>query len=237
MSEERYYSDFAVAAIRGRLTRMGRAALLPGALREKPLCDLTEEDVAAAFACARENGIKIYDFKRSHRQLPRVQYVLGVLKGICPESVLDVGSGRGVFLLPFLHEFPYTEVSVLEILASRVELWRDLRSGGLDRVSVRAEDVCRAPYSPESFDVVTMLEVLEHIPDYRAAIRAAVSMARRYVIVTVPSREDENPEHIHLLTKERLREAFADAGVHQCTFGGVPGHLTLLAKKETENGL
>jgi pyrroline-5-carboxylate reductase len=34
-----------------------------------------------------------------------------------------------------------------------------------------------------------------------------------------------------------MLEAFADAGVHQCAFGGVPGHLTLLAKKETENGL
>ena len=49
------------------------------------------------------------------------------------------------------------------------------------------------------------------------------------MIVTVPSRPDDNPEHIHLLDKERLRAAFASAGVSRLSFGGVPGHLTLIA--------
>ena len=73
------------------------------------------------------------------------------------------------------------------------------------------------------------LEVLEHIPDVESAVRAAVRMARRYVVVTVPSKPDDNPEHIHLLTKERLTELFEAAGCRRLHFDGVPGHLFVAA--------
>ena len=54
-------------------------------------------------------------------------------------------------------------------------------------------------------------------------------MARRHVVVTVPSQRDDNPEHIHLLTKERLRELFGAAGCGKLNFGGVPGHTFMVA--------
>ena len=79
-----------------------------------------------------------------------------------------------------------------------------------------------------------MLEVLEHIPDVQAAVTAAVRIARRYVAVTVPSKEDDNPEHIHLLTKPVLTELFRNAGCQRLHFGGVPGHLILTAAVEEE---
>lgn len=44
-------------------------------------------------------------FKRT-AALPRVRKVLGILHGLGPESVLDVGSGRGVFLCPLLDGIP-----------------------------------------------------------------------------------------------------------------------------------
>ena len=60
--------------------------------------------------------------------LPRVQVVLGFLRGIVParqcKSLLDVGSGRGVFLFPLLRDFPDIEVTSLDILPHRVELLR-----------------------------------------------------------------------------------------------------------------
>ena len=60
---------------------------------------------------------------------------------------------------------------------------------------------CSQPLPDHSVDIVTLLEVLEHIPDVEKAV-AAVRMARKYVVVSVPSKEDNNPEHIHLLTKK-----------------------------------
>lgn len=60
-------------------------------------------------------------------------------------------------------------------------------------------------------------------------MKAAVHMAKRYVVVTVPSKPDDNPEHIHLLTKEKLTRMFYDAGWTRLHFDGVEGHLFLVA--------
>ena len=76
----------------------------------------------------------------------------------------------------------------------------------------------------------TLLEVLEHIPQVEKAIENAVRIAREYVIVSVPSKEDDNEEHIHLLTKERLTAYFNACGIKKLSFDGVPGHLFMIAK-------
>ena len=152
---------------------------------------------------------------------------LGFLRSVWPESLLDVGSGRGAFLCPFLEEFPGTKVTAIDLLPRRVELLQDLSRGGITNLTARQADLCSQPFSDNAFDTVTLLEVLEHIPDVEGAVQAAVRMARRYVVVTVPSRPDNNPEHIHLLTRERLTELFGAAGCRRLHFDGVPGHLFL----------
>ena len=225
--DERYYTEYTVAAVRGALSRRGLSALLSERARTCPL-DTVDEDVFSEIcAVASAEGIRLYDFKRTHRNLPRVSRVLGFLHGIQPTSLCDVGSGRGVFLLPFLDEFPGVPVTAVDLLPARCQMLSDLALGGVDRLGVMCADVCRAPL-PAS-DVVSMLEVLEHIPDYRTAIRAAVAAARRYVVVSVPSHPDENPEHIHLLTREALTDAFCAAGVCRLRFEGVSGHLIMMA--------
>ena len=77
-----------------------------------------------------------------------------------------------------------------------------------------------------------MLEVLEHIPEVEKAISAAVKMAKHYVVVTVPSKPDNNPEHIHLLTKDRLTQMFGSAGCTRLHFDGVEGHLFMVGAIE-----
>jgi 2-polyprenyl-3-methyl-5-hydroxy-6-metoxy-1,4-benzoquinol methylase len=145
---------------------------------------------------------------------------------------LDVGSGRGVFLLPLLESFPWVEVWSADILDRRVEMLSDIARGGVERLHVMRADVCEQPLPDGAVDVVTLLEVLEHIPNVEAAVRAATRMARRFVVVSVPSKEDDNPEHIHLLTKEKLSEYFGACGVKRLTFEGVPGHLFMIARLE-----
>ena len=46
---------------------------------------------------------------------------------------------------------------------------------------------------------------------------------------TVPSKPDDNPEHIHLFTKESLGELFRSVGCSKLNFGAVPGHLFMVA--------
>ena len=227
--EERYYTQYAAAVVRGGLVRRGLTHSHDPALLHTPLEDLTPDQCDALMAIGREAGIKLYHFKRSDPLLPRVHKVLGFLKSIRFESLVDVGSGRGVFLLPFLESFPHIPVTSVEIWDKRADLLEDIAAGGVSRLTVCRADICTHPLGDRTADVVTLLEVLEHIPDVQAAIAAACRTARRYVVVTVPSKEDDNPEHIHLLTKEKLTSYFTACGVKRLTFDGVPGHLFMIA--------
>jgi len=226
------YSDkaldpLAAAYIRGISRRTGLPALDAEYL-DQPLDALSDEALRRIYRAGQAAELKLYRFK-DHTDLPRVQKVLGFLRAIWPESLLDVGSGRGVFLFPFLKNFPGVPVTSLDLLDYRVEFLNDVRLGGIDQLTALNENICRWQMPDKSFDVVTLLEVLEHIPDVAEAVRAAVRLARRYVVVTVPSKPDNNPEHIHLLTKDVLTDLFGQAGCTRLKFDGVPGHLFLVA--------
>lgn len=198
------------------------------AILNKQLDELSDAEMNELYDLGIERGLKLYRFK-NHEELPRVKKAIGFLRGIQPESLLDVGSGRGVFLFPFLREFPWVDVTSLDLLDHRVALMNALSRGGIENLTAVKQDICSWDMPDGSFDVVTLLEVLEHIPDVAAAIRAAVRLARRYVVVTVPSKPDDNPEHIHLLTKDVLEKMFYEAGCKKLSFDGVNGHLFMVA--------
>ena len=71
-----------------------------------------------------------------------MKQILGFLRGVQPESLLDVGSGRGVFLFPFLDSFPAVPVTSLDLLDYRVAFLEDIRQGGVDRLTARRADIC-----------------------------------------------------------------------------------------------
>lgn len=273
MEEREYFTVLAAAYVRGHAQLCG-VPELPDRLRNAALEQLTEEERNELVGLGKAADLKIYRFKSTHADLPRVKKVLGFLRGIRFESLLDIGSGRGVFLFPFLTEFPWVQVTSVDILPFRVQFLREIAAGGIDRLTALEANICDLPFKADtgsqslkadacsqslkentcgqplktgicdqqkgnescdrlpaenSVDVVTALEVFEHIPDVAAAVRAAVAIARKFVVVSVPSKPDNNPEHIHLLTKDRLTELFFAAGCTRLKFDGVNGHLILIA--------
>ncbi|MCB9881513.1 MAG: class I SAM-dependent methyltransferase [Planctomycetes bacterium] len=173
---------------------------------------------------ARGEGLAIHRFKRT-AELPRVRAVLGMVHGFQPSSLLDVGSGRGVFLWPLLDRFACLNVTSIDCLEHRVRDLGHVRHGGLSRLQVARMDVTATSFANGAFDVVTCLEVLEHLVDPTPAVPELLRIARRAVLVTVPSREDDNPEHLRVYTPDSLRRAFLDAGACQVQVTGVLGHL------------
>ncbi len=79
---------------------------------------------------------------------------------------------------------------------------------GLDRVVATAMDATKLAFDDRSFDGVTLLEVLEHLPLPERAIREALRVARRFVIATVPAERDDDPAHLHHFDHGSLRELF-----------------------------
>lgn len=206
----RYYLDLAAAFVRGK---MPHAPDLPPA-----------ELVRLGW----QAGLRLHKFKRTG-ELPRVRKILGMLRGLVPQDLLDIGSGRGVFLWPLLDTFPELPVTVIDRHPRRVEDLDAVSRGGVARLTVVSGDVCRLPFADHSADVVTILEVLEHLTHPEQAVAEAVRMARRCVLVSVPSKPDDNPEHIHLFTRDSLHALFQAAGVRRVHFDGVLNHLLALA--------
>ena len=226
------YKDLAAAYVRGEGQRQDIG--LPEELTTLPLEELSEDQKDELIALGKTAELKMHYFKEKD-QLPRVQLVIGFLRGMVASgqiaSVLDVGSGRGAFLFPLLTEFPRLEVTSIDILPHRVALLQSVERGGVDNLHAMEGNLCEWDGPEGAFDAVTLLEVLEHIPDVEKAAANAVRMARRFVIVTVPSKPDDNPEHIHLFTKDMLSDMFLKAGCSKVKFDSVLNHLFMIAIK------
>ena len=226
------YKDLAAAYVRGEGGRQDIG--LPEELTALPLEELSEDQKDELVSYGKKVELKMHYFKEKD-ELPRVQLVMGFLRGMVASgqiaSVLDVGSGRGAFLFPLLTEFPGLEVTSIDILPHRVALLQSVSKGGVDNLHAMERNLCEWDGPEGAFDAVTLLEVLEHIPDVEKAAANAVRMARRYIIVTVPSKPDDNPEHIHLFTKDMLSDMFLKAGCSKVKFDSVLNHLFMIAIK------
>jgi SAM-dependent methyltransferase len=221
-----YFTKLAAAFVRGKVSQ-GISVDLPGPLRSRPLESLSPEDCEAVFCRGAESGLKLHKFKRT-MGLARVRRVFGVLNSLAPADLLDVGSGRGASLWPLLEVFPNLPVTAIDRSARRADDLQAVRLGGVQRLSAMRANATALPFKNDSFDVVTLLEVLEHIPDAAKAVAEAVRVARRSVVLSVPSKEDDNPEHVHLFDQARLRNLFEGAG--RVNFDYVPGHLIAMAR-------
>lgn len=206
-----YYSEFAAAFVRGRLPEV--AALSDD--------DLVRRGLAA--------GLRLHKFKRS-AALPRVRRVLGMLQNIAPTDLLDIGSGRGVFLWPLLAAFPQLPVTCIDRRADRVADLHAVRRGGVGRLRAAVMDVTQLAFDDQCVDVVTFLEVLEHLTQPARALAEAVRVARRFVIVSVPSKPDDNPEHLHLFDKDSLETMLLGAGAQRININFVRDHIVAVAR-------
>jgi ubiquinone/menaquinone biosynthesis C-methylase UbiE len=204
---ERYFSELATAFVRGRLGNPSASI----------------DDGLAA-------GLRLHKFKKGG-ELPRVRKVLGFLRSLAPESLLEVGSGRGTFLWPLVATFPELQVTAIDVSEQRASDINAVRKGGIGRLRGFLMDVCDVSFPNGSFDGVTILEVLEHLHEPEAALRQVIRIARRFVIASVPSTPDDNPEHIHLFTVNRLREMAIDAGCEQPKIEHVLNHRILICIK------
>jgi ubiquinone/menaquinone biosynthesis C-methylase UbiE len=208
---DRYYLDLAAAFVRGRLGGLHGAA------------------AADAFAAGLQAGLRLHGFKRTVG-LPRVQRVLGILRGIAPQTLVDIGSGRGVFLWPLLDTFPELPVTAIDVDPRRVAGIMAVQAGGVGRLSAACMNAEQLALPAESVDVVTALEVLEHVTDVERAAAEIVRVARRFVVVSVPSHPDDNPQHIRLFSPESLQALLRAAGADKVTVDYVPNHMIAVAR-------
>jgi len=116
-------------------------------------------------------------------QLARDQYLLG------GDRLLDVGFGLGYGL-----EILSTKVAYLagvDIDAKAVALSQNLIGTIPGLQELRTYDGRSLPYQRAAFDVVTCVDVIEHVPDYSGLLKEMLRVAARQVFVSTPNRRPE----------------------------------------------
>ncbi len=124
------------------------------------------------------------DFDRIDTQRQRLADTINAIPTET-KSILDVGCGNGYFINSLLSEQP-----------DRFD-----RVVGLDRSEealshVRSEtiksDIIKLPFDTGTFDLVTCLEVLEHLPypDFQQALDELARVSRSHILISVPNTQD-----------------------------------------------
>jgi len=99
--------------------------------------------------------------------------------------LLDAGCDRGHWLSYVASRRAMNRVLGIDVAEARI-LEAQSTYPNLEFKTGYLEDV---GLEPSSFDVVTSLEVLEHIPDWTGVLDTLLKIAARRVVVTVPYRE------------------------------------------------
>jgi 2-polyprenyl-3-methyl-5-hydroxy-6-metoxy-1,4-benzoquinol methylase len=135
----------------------------------------------------------LYSVIDSEGEVPQVQvaaYQLIADKYLQPgDSVLDVGFGLGYGLN--LMSNKAKTLSGIDIDRLAVAKGNQDLLGNSKIRELKHYDGLNIPYPEKSFDVVTCVDVIEHVPDYAQLIKNMCQIARRVVIISTPNRRAE----------------------------------------------
>jgi 2-polyprenyl-3-methyl-5-hydroxy-6-metoxy-1,4-benzoquinol methylase len=100
-----------------------------------------------------------------------------------PSSVLDLGCGEGYVLEALVDAGIDAELTGIDRSSTAVA---DARRRLGERAQIIERDVTIADPTPQKYDLVMMLEVLEHLDDVDEALRLLAELTNVYVLVSVP---------------------------------------------------
>lgn len=155
------------------------------------------------------------DWDDSHKFSPaprhRRRIILDMIKKLQYESILDAGCAQPNLLEFFVQcgKKGYgCDISQKVIEKNRVRL---------PKCKFEAFDLCKMNYpTDQRFDLVICSEVLEHLPDWNAALNNLSRMTKKYILITVPSGDiryiDKKVGHLHHFQSEELTQALSNLG-------------------------
>jgi SAM-dependent methyltransferase len=138
-----------------------------------------------------------------------------IATGLAPRSVLDVGCGEGVVTERLARLL--NSAGVLGLDADDPQLRREWEARRLDNLSFATGSAYDLPFEDDSFDLVCAVEVLEHLERPRDALAGMARVARRALLLSVPSEPAWRISH--LLAGRNIRR-----------LGDTPGHVNHWSK-------
>ncbi len=119
------------------------------------------------------------EFKPLHQINPlRLNYVMNCAEGIFGKKALDVGCGGGILAESMAREG--AEVTGLDMGKEPLEVARlhALETGTKNVTYIQSTIEQHAEENPASYDVVTCMEMLEHVPNPQSVISACAKLVK-----------------------------------------------------------
>jgi 2-polyprenyl-3-methyl-5-hydroxy-6-metoxy-1,4-benzoquinol methylase len=134
-----------------------------------------------------------------------------------PASLLDVGCGEGVLTQSWAKLLEPRRVVGIDLDDPLIAAeWARRPAPNLTYMAQRTQDV-PWPFADGEFDLVTAIEVLEHVPDPAATVAEMARCAGRHLLISVP--------------REPLWRAVNMArGAYLRELGNTPGHVNHFSK-------
>lgn len=122
-------------------------------------------------------------FFENQQEIDRLQSIIKMIpEGI--QSLCDIGAGNGAFL-------SVLEKRREEIATRGVERSRAAICSKLCTSQIVEADIKNIPFDDQKFDLVTCMEVIEHLPidTYEKGLRELERIAKQYILLSVPYNE------------------------------------------------
>jgi SAM-dependent methyltransferase len=127
-----------------------------------------------------------------------------------PSSVLDVGCGEGVLVHRWARRLPACRIVGVDLREESIQAgWAQRQAPNLE---YRVMDTADLPFAGNEFDLVSAIEVLEHVPDPEHTLVEMARCAEHGLLVSVP--------------REPLwRMLNLARGAYWSSLGDTPGHV------------
>ena len=154
------------------------------------------------------DDMKVYGPTARHTR----RFIFSLMKGLSFRTVLDAGCGTGILLQQISEAYPRTHLTGSEYASQGLEFAKRR----LPHAEFHVLDLSRAVL-PGKYDLVTCIDVLEHIPEDRAALRNLKTMTAGHLILSVPlgrllQAEVERMGHVHGYKRMELESSLREAG-------------------------
>ena len=127
-----------------------------------------------------------------------------------PRSLLDVGCGEGILVQRWARRIGDGRVVGIDLEEDSIQAgWREHQAPNLEYRVVAAQEL---PFAAGEFEMVSAIEVLEHLPEPERALAEMARCAKRHLLVSVP----------HEPLWRMLNVA---RGAYVRELGNTPGHL------------